>query len=110
MKNEDEIINAIRLHCFNCRPTCLRGYCSLWSIVHGRPSKGQPWEMIPKKYQGLFQKCMEGQATPLEAIWFHCLECMEYDPEQVLICSCASCELYPYRNAASSVEDQRTNS
>lgn len=35
--------------------------------------------------------------TPLKAIKAKCLDCCAYQPNEVKLCTCTDCALYPYR-------------
>ena len=35
--------------------------------------------------------------TPIKAIRKYCIECSNYQPKEVRVCTCIDCPLYPYR-------------
>ena len=51
---------------------------------------------IPKKYQGLFRRAVEGR-SPAAAIRTYCLMCCCWKPAEVRQCPSKNCTLWPYR-------------
>ena len=52
---------------------------------------------IPKKYRGIYDKAMSGEASPRQAIKSFCLECTGGIKEEVRLCTGVACQLYNYR-------------
>jgi len=54
---------------------------------------------IPKRYQGIYQKAMQGQSKKA-AIYAKCLDCVNWQRKEVALCVVNTCPLYPYRKTA----------
>lgn len=52
---------------------------------------------VPVFYQKLFDRCIDGQASPREAIKMHCLECWAYVRHETATCDNVGCPLWTYR-------------
>ncbi len=65
---------------------------------------------MPKKYRGLYDKAMSGEASPRQAIKSFCLECTGWVKEEVRLCTGAACELYNYRPCLTSESCQAPDS
>ena len=58
---------------------------------------------LPKKYIKMYAKAMSGKSRKI-AMKMFCLECVEYDPQEVARCGDTGCPLYPYRTKTKSVD------
>ncbi|MEJ5259377.1 MAG: hypothetical protein WHS88_04220 [Anaerohalosphaeraceae bacterium] len=54
---------------------------------------------IPKRYQGIYQKAMQGQSKKA-AIYAKCLDCVNWQRKEVALCVVSTCPLYPYRKTS----------
>ncbi len=59
---------------------------------------------IPSKYRKLFDRVVEGKASPREAIKLQCLACFGYVQSQAKQCDDYLCHLYRYRPYQKSVK------
>ena len=51
---------------------------------------------IPKVYRANYDKAMQGNSLRA-ALKAFCLECMDWQKQEVKLCTSISCPLYPYR-------------
>ena len=52
---------------------------------------------IPVKYRPLFLKCLNGLASPRQAIKMQCLTCVRFESKDVAGCPAERCPLHRYR-------------
>ena len=51
----------------------------------------------PLLYQKLYDRCMNGEASPRQAIKMQCLECWGWVRAETATCDNVACPLYQYR-------------
>ena len=51
---------------------------------------------MPRKYRGVYLRAMKGNDLRA-AIHSFCLECFQWQREEISVCTSLSCPLYPYR-------------
>lgn len=54
-------------------------------------------DIMPSRYQKLYNRVTSSKASPREAIKAHCLECMGWHKNEVILCNSVACPLYRYR-------------
>ena len=52
---------------------------------------------MPKKYRGLYDRVVNGKASPRQAIKSFCLECVGWLKGEVRLCNGVACPLYNFR-------------
>lgn len=52
---------------------------------------------VPKPYQSLYLKVLNGNGTPSEREKVMCMDCVGWERESVTLCTRYACPLYPYR-------------
>ena len=54
-------------------------------------------DYVPKKHLKMWDRTLDGTASPREAIKVRCLLCVGWEREEVTRCTCTGCPLYLYR-------------
>jgi hypothetical protein len=62
---------------------------------------------IPKKYRKIYKKAVETNSKP-EAIKAFCLECVCWQKNEIINCSCLACPLYGLRPYTESRQPAKT--
>jgi hypothetical protein len=62
---------------------------------------------IPKKYRKIYKKAVETNSKP-EAIKAFCLECVCWQKNEIINCSCLACPLYGLRPFIEQERGKRT--
>ena len=70
-------------------------YKSPQSLSH--PSVKRRTSHIPKLYLSLYERVIQADAPPREAIKSQCLECVGWVRKEVTLCMDNGCPLFPYR-------------
>lgn len=61
---------------------------------------------IPVKFRPLFQRCLNKEASPRQAIKMHCLTCVGFETNDVANCRVERCPLHCYRPYQKASSDQ----
>ena len=70
-------------------------YMTPQSLSH--PSVMRRLSQVPPLYYSLYERVIQAQAPPREAIKAQCLECVCWMRKEVAACTDNGCPLYPYR-------------
>jgi hypothetical protein len=52
---------------------------------------------VPPQYRRLYLRVTNGEGTRTDCMKAQCLECLDYDPDEIRRCTSYACALYAYR-------------